>query len=70
MQLYFSILFNSASRQYHEVWAMQFSFLHNFKDTLPLSEAFLYGCINWSLTEDQKLSSHGLCQSLTCMIGC
>ena len=42
-------VFNSASRQHHEVWASQFSFLHGLKDVVPPSEACLYGHINWSL---------------------
>ena len=43
-------LFNSVSRQCHEVWASQFPFLHSLKEVIPPSEACLYGHINWSLT--------------------
>ena len=32
-----------------------FLFLHNFKDTVPPSEACLHGCINWSLTQAMYL---------------
>ena len=39
-------VFNSVSRQCHEVWASQFPFLHSLKDMVPPSEACLYGCIN------------------------
>ena len=42
-------LFNSVSRQHHEIWASQFPFLHTFKKVISPSEACLYGCINWSL---------------------
>ena len=42
-------LFNSASRQFCAVWASQYPFLHHFKDSVPSSEAFLYGCINCSV---------------------
>ena len=41
--------FNSASRQYHEVWVSQFPFLYGLKDVVPPGEACLYGCLNWSL---------------------
>ena len=41
-------LFNSVSRQHHEVWASQFPFLHSLKEVIPPSEACLYGHINWS----------------------
>ena len=69
MQLLFSISFNSASRQYHEVWVSQYPFLHNLKDSVPSSGAYLYGCINWSLTQAQQQSSLGLSQSSTSMTG-
>ena len=49
-------LFKSASRHCHEVWALQFPFLYNFKDTVLSSEACLYSLINWT----QQLSSLGL----------
>ena len=44
-------LFNSVSRQYHEVWASQFPFLHSLRDVIPPSGACLYGHINWSLAQ-------------------
>ena len=50
-------LFNSVSRQCHEVWALQFPFLHNFKDTIPPTEACLYVCINLSLVQTQQQSA-------------
>ena len=56
-------VFNSASRQYHEVWALQFPFLHGLKDIVPPSEAYLYGCINWSLAPAKQQFSIGLSQS-------
>ena len=56
-------MFNSVSRQHHEVWASQFPFLHSLRDVIPPNEACLYGCINWSLTQAQQQSSMGLSQS-------
>ena len=53
-------LFNSVFRQHHEVWASQFPFLHSLKEVIPPSEACLYGCINWSLTQAYSV---GLSQS-------
>ena len=53
-------VFNSASRQHCEVWASQFPFLYSLKDVVPLSEAYLYGCINWSLAQAQQQFSIGL----------
>ena len=44
-------LFKSASSQHHEVWALQFPVLHNFKDTLSPSETCFYDHINWSLSQ-------------------
>ena len=44
-----AFLFNSASRQCLEVCALQYPFLHYFKDSVPPSEACFYGFINWSL---------------------
>ena len=41
-------LFNSVSRQHHEVWASQFPFLHSLKEVIPPSDACLCGHINWS----------------------
>ena len=35
-------LFNSVSRQNHEVWASQFPFLHSLKEVIPPSEACLW----------------------------
>ena len=56
-------MFNFASRQHHEVWALQFSFLHGLKDVVPPSAACLYGHINWSQAQAQQQSSIGLSQS-------
>ena len=53
-------LFNSVSRQHHEVWASQFPFLHSLKEVIPPSEACLYGHINWSLAQAHSV---GLSQS-------
>ena len=39
-------LFNSVSRQHHEVWASKFPFLHSLREVIPPSEACLYGHIN------------------------
>ena len=62
-------LFNIASRQHHEVWASQYPFLHNSKDSIPPSEACFYGNINWSLAQTQQQSSLGLSQSATSLRG-
>ena len=56
-------MFNSVSRQYCDIWASQFPFLHSLRDVIPPSEACLYGYINWSLVETQQQSSMGLSQS-------
>ena len=56
-------LFNSASRQCHDVWASQNHFVHIFKDSAPPSEVYLYGHINWYLAQVQQQSSLGLAQS-------
>ena len=48
-------LFNSVSRQHREVWASQFPFLHSLK-VIPPSEAYLYGCIIWSLVLTHSVS--------------
>ena len=56
-------MFNSFSRQHHEVWASQFPFLHSLRDLIPPNEACLYGCINWSLAQAQQQSSIGFSQS-------
>ena len=56
-------MFNSASRQQHEVWASQFPFLHSLKDVIPHSEACLFGHINWSMAQAQQQSSIGFSQS-------
>ena len=53
-------VFNSASRQHHEVWASQFPFLHSIMDKVPASEACLCGHMNWSLAQAQLQSSMGL----------
>ena len=55
-------MFNSASRQQCEVWALQFPFLHSLKDVVPPSEACLYGPINWCQAQAQQQSSMGLSQ--------
>ena len=46
--------FYSASRKHHKVQASQFPFLHSLKDMVPISEGFLYGCINWSLAKTKQ----------------
>ena len=56
-------MFNSISGQCCEAWASQFPFLHSLRDVIPSTEACLYGCINWSLTQAQQQSSMGLSQS-------
>ena len=56
-------MFNSVSRQHHEAWASQFSFIHSLRDLIPPSEVCLYGHINWSLLQTQQQSSIGLSQS-------
>ena len=56
-------VFNSVSRQCHEIWASQFPFLHSLKDVIPLTEAWLFGHINSSLAQDQQQYSMGLSQS-------
>ena len=33
--MYFTHLFNSVSRQHHEVWTSQFPFLHSLKEVIP-----------------------------------
>ena len=53
-------LLNSVSRQHCEVWASQFPFLNSLKEVIPPSEAYLYGCINWSLAQAHSM---GLSQS-------
>ena len=58
-------LFYFASKQHHEVWASKFPFLQSIKDTVPPSEACLYGYISWSLTQACQQSSLGLSQSST-----
>ena len=60
---YFAHVFNSISRQHHEVWSSQFPFLHSLREVIPPSEACLYGHINWSLAQAQQQSSMGLSQS-------
>ena len=56
-------VFNSVSRQHHEVWASQFPFLLSLRDVIPPSEACLYGHINLSLVQPQQQSSMTLSQS-------
>ena len=55
-------LFNSVSRQHHEVWASQFPFLHSLKEVIPPIAAYLYGHINWSLAQAHSV---GLSQSFS-----
>ena len=62
-------LFNSVSWQHCEVWDFWFPFLHNIKNLILFSEAFLYGYINWSLAQAHQQSSLGLSQFSTCMRG-
>ena len=44
-------LFNSVSRQCHEVWPSQCPFLHSLREVIPPSKACLYGHINLSLAQ-------------------
>ena len=44
-------VFNSVSRQCHEVWASQFPFLISLRDVIPPSKACLYDQMNWSLAQ-------------------
>ena len=53
-------LFNSVSRQHHEVWTLQFPFLSSLKEVIPPSEVCLYGHTNWSLAQAHSV---GLSQS-------
>ena len=46
-------VFNSVSRECHEVWTSKFLFPHNFKDVLPPSKDCFNGCINCSLAQAQ-----------------
>ena len=55
-------VFNSVSRQCHEVWASQFPFLHSLRNVIPPSEACLYGRIYWSQARAQQQPSMGLSQ--------
>ena len=57
-----NFLFNHASRKYHEVWASHIPFLHSFKDTVPPSEACLYGCSNLNLVQVQPQPLSGMSQ--------
>ena len=58
-------MFFSVSRQHHEVWASQLSFLHSLKEVIPPSEACLYGHINWSLAQAHSMA---LSQSFTPLV--
>ena len=62
-------LFSSASRQCREVWASQFAFLHNIKDSVLPSVACLYDCINWFLAKAHHQSSFGLSKYSTSVGG-
>ena len=63
-------VFNSASRQCHEVLVSQFPFLHSLQDMVSPSEACLYGHINWSLVQALKQPFMGSPQSFPPMRGC
>ena len=54
MAIILAYLFNSSSRQCHEVWASQFPSFHNIKDIVPPTEACLSSHINWSLAQAHK----------------
>ena len=60
---------NSVSKQCCEVWASQFCFLDSIKDSVPPSEACLYGCINWPLAQVHHQYPLGLSQLSTSMMG-
>ena len=60
-------LFNSASRQYHDVWASQFLFLHIIHGTVPPTVTCLYGHISWSPVQAHYKSLLGLSQYLPFM---
>ena len=62
-------VFNSVSRQHHEVWASQFPFLNSLRNVIPPSGACLYGHITWSLLQAQQQSSMSLSQSFSCKRG-
>ena len=58
-------VFNSTSRQHHEVWASQFSFLHSLKDVVPSSEAYLREVAKLGHGLGSiSMCKRGLCQSL------
>ena len=46
---FWPFFFNSSSTQHNAVWASKYSFLNNLKESVPPSEAYLYGHISWSL---------------------
>ena len=52
-----------------EVSALQFTFPHNFQNTVPPTGDCLYGHINWSFVQAQQQSSLGLFQSPTSVRG-
>ena len=58
-------LFNSALRWHCEGWASQ---SHSIKDSVPLSEACLYGYTDWYLAQVHHQSSLGLSQSSASMM--
>ena len=62
-------MFDSVSRQHHEVWTLQVPFLHSLREVIPPNEACLYGHINWSLVQGQQQSSIGLSQSFPSKMG-
>ena len=57
-------VFNCASMLHGEAWASWFPLLHGLKYVVSLSEACLYGHINWFLAQAQQQSSIGLSQAL------
>ena len=52
--LYVSLSFNSASRQHHEVWALQLPVLQTIKNSVPHSKACTYGGLNLNLGQVQQ----------------
>ena len=66
---YILAYFNSASRWHNEVLASQFPFVYSIEDSITPSQASLYRCINWSLTQAHHQSSLGLSKSSPSMKG-
>ena len=61
-------VFNSATRQHHEVWTSQLPFLYSLKDMVPPHEVCFFGCINWSVAKAQQVF-HGLVSIFSFMSG-